>query len=261
VEAARAYDAAARKLGKPANMLNFPHDKDVQAPVPLPSGAHIGPPGASGYRGVRLHRGKYVASIWAGGRHRQLGAFKTAEAAARAYDAAARKLGKPVKAINNPDAAAEQSSRKRMRTAAGTDDAAAVMAKRAQLAARLAALERALRDAKAAEAGSAARAVTLQAELAASQAHVTELRACGDALHEENEKKRAHAERTEAATAATVQALERETRCPCCEGLDARRDTLSFICSHPLCAGCGVKLTQCPSCRESRKRRPPLRIF
>jgi hypothetical protein len=56
-----------------------------------------------------------------------------------------------------------------------------------------------------------------------------------------------------------VQALERETRCSVC--LDARRDTLSFACSHPLCAGCGAKLARCPSCRERSKRRPPLRIF
>ncbi len=135
------------------------------------------------------------------------------------------------------------------------------MAKRAQLAERMAALEHALSDANAAEAGSAARTSTLQAELAASQAHVTELHACGDALHAENETKRARAERAEAATAATVQALERETRCPCCEGLDARRDTLSFICSHPLCAACGARLARCPSCGQRRKRSPPLRLY
>jgi hypothetical protein len=279
-DAARAYDAAARKAGKPIKTHNFPHETNAQAPVPLKLGPPGGvrPVGASGFRGVRLLNSKhYYATVCAGGRQRHLGTFKTAEAAARAYNAAAHKLGRQVNALNNPaadaavgiastnapdDAAAQQQSRKRMlkRTAAGADDAAAVTAKRTQLAARLAALERALRDAKAAEAGSAARASTLQAELAASQAHVTELRACGDALHAENETKRAHAERTEAETAAAVQALERETHCRVC--LNARRDaTLFFACSHPLCADCGVQLAQCPSCPERRKRDPPLRIF
>jgi hypothetical protein len=122
----------------------------------------------------------YHAVICASGRNSRLGAFETAKEAARAYDAAARKAGKPANRLNFPNdndahnAAATQQSRKRMRTVAGADVAAA-MAKRAQLAARLAALERALSDAKAAGAGSAARASALQAELAASQAHVTEL--------------------------------------------------------------------------------------
>jgi hypothetical protein len=280
-DAARAYDSRARELGWPAARLNFAHDTSVQAPVPLQLGApgENSRIGASGFRGVTLQNGNHAAHIYyAGGRKRRLGAFETAEEAARAYNAAARKAGKPLNNIPDaaahdthikasaggaataPDGAAAQQGKKRMRTAASAD-AADVQAKRAQLTARLAALERALSDAKAAEAGSATRASALQAELAASQAHVTELRACGDALHEENEHKRARAERTEAATAATVQALERETRCPCCECLDARRDTLSFACSHPLCAGCGARLARCPSCGQRRKRRPPLRIF
>jgi hypothetical protein len=276
-EAARAYDAAALKMRKPAHLLNFPHETHVRAPVPLPpvSRPH-GPVGASGFRGVSFLHGKHVAKICTRGRVHNLGAFDTAQKAARAYDIAARKAGKPAEWLNfcddtahdthigaaagggamAPDDAAEPQSRKRMRMAAGVDAAAL----REQLVARLAALERALSDAKAAEVVSAARASTLQAELAASQAHATELRACGDALHEKNELKRAHAERTEAATAATVEALERETRCRVC--LDARRDsTLFFTCGHPLCAGCGAQLEECPSCPERCKRRPPLRLY
>jgi hypothetical protein len=102
-EAARAHDAEARKLGKPADTLNFAHETSVQAPLPLQRLRSGGPIGASGFRGVTSKRSKYVATIYAGGRDRCfLGAFKTAEAAARAYDAEARKLGKPAHLLNFP---------------------------------------------------------------------------------------------------------------------------------------------------------------
>jgi hypothetical protein len=279
-EAARAFDVAARKLGKPADELNFPHETNVQAPVPLPlSGPHRPPVGASGFRGVTLiNSGKYVARIWAEGRKQHLGVFETAEEAAQAYDAAARKLGKPTNTLNFPedavnnahaagapaggatalDEADAQQPSKRMRTATDADDAAVTTQRRAQLAARVAVLARALSHAKAAEADSTAHASTLAAQLAASQAHVAELQARADALYEANAVKRERAEVAEAATAAAAQTLEDETLCRMC--LAARRDTLFFTCGHALCAGCGAQLTQCPTCAQP-PRSAPLRVF
>jgi hypothetical protein len=94
-DATRAYDCRARELGWPAARLNFPHEMHVQAPAPLQLDIARTPIGTSGFRGVALLRGKHYAQIWAGNRQKRLGAFDTAEAAARAYDAAARELGKP----------------------------------------------------------------------------------------------------------------------------------------------------------------------
>lgn len=48
--------------------------------------------GASGFRGVRAHRGRYEARICFQETSRYLGSFKTAEDAARQYDAAAREI-------------------------------------------------------------------------------------------------------------------------------------------------------------------------
>jgi hypothetical protein len=285
-DAARAYDCRARELGWPAARLNFPHETNVPAPVPMPPPApHRKSVGASSFRGVTLSRGQFDAAIWAQGRHQRLGTFETAEEAARAYDAAARLLGKPADTLNFPDTAAHDAHAgadgsadaatapaeapaeaddarpqgKRVRTAAGADDAAVMAQRRVQLAALVSALERALSDAEGAEADSAAHASTLAAQLAASQAHVTELQACADALHAANAVKRERAEVAEAATAAAAQTLEHETLCCVC--LAARRDTLFFTCGHALCAGCGAQLAQCPQCRRRRKRRPPLRVF
>jgi hypothetical protein len=276
-DAARAYDCRARELGRLAARLNFPHETNLQAPMPLPA-PHHRPVGASRFRGVSLTHGKFDAAIWAEGRMQHLGAFETAEEAARAYDAAARKLGKPADTLNFPndaahdtptagadvmavaaEAAAQQQPRKRMRTTAADADDAAVMAqRRTQLAARVAALERALSDTEGAEAGSAARATTLAAQLVASQAHVAELQARADALHAANAVKRERAEVAEAATAAAARTLEHETGCCMC--LAARRDTLFFTCGHALCAGCGAQLAQCPMCAQP-PRSEPLRVF
>ena len=59
---------------------------------------------ASGYRGVRARpNGSFSAEIRSGDDRVNLGSYTTAEAAARAYDAAAWRLGRPRSQLNYPD--------------------------------------------------------------------------------------------------------------------------------------------------------------
>ena len=51
---------------------------------------------SSRYIGVHAHKGKWVATISSDGTNQRLGTFASPKAAARAYDKAARKLGRPV---------------------------------------------------------------------------------------------------------------------------------------------------------------------
>lgn len=46
------------------------------------------PENRTGVRGVTIKRGKFQAQVWLDGRNRYVGTFETAEAAARAYNAA-----------------------------------------------------------------------------------------------------------------------------------------------------------------------------
>lgn len=68
--------------------------------------ANSAPGGASGYRGVEKHYGRkkpWRARIVKDGRPRYLGIFETAEAAARAYDAAAKEHYGEFARLNFPD--------------------------------------------------------------------------------------------------------------------------------------------------------------
>ncbi|KAE8813789.1 putative AP2 protein [Hordeum vulgare] len=60
--------------------------------------------GASGYRGVRLHpNGGYYSEIRFGDLRLSLGTYETAHEAARAFDAAAWRLGRPRRQMNFQD--------------------------------------------------------------------------------------------------------------------------------------------------------------
>ena len=57
---------------------------------------------ASGYFGVSLNGKRYCAQIWVGGKTKNLGTHNTAKQAAKAYDAAAIKAGRPLSKLNFP---------------------------------------------------------------------------------------------------------------------------------------------------------------
>ena len=60
----------------------------------------------SGYRGVREHpNGSFSAEIRSGDDRLSLGTYETAQQAARAYDAAAWRLGRPRSRMNFPNEA------------------------------------------------------------------------------------------------------------------------------------------------------------
>lgn len=99
-EAARAYDCAAKKYFGQFARLNFQKSESPesraaarlttvrQAKAPRRIGLW---PNATGFRGVsKQPSGSFRAGIWNGGRYRSLGNYKTPQAAARAYDAAAK---------------------------------------------------------------------------------------------------------------------------------------------------------------------------
>jgi hypothetical protein len=83
-EAARAYDRAARTHKGEKAQPNFPTKKEEAAKEAKQT--------RSTYRGVYWHksRNKWVARIWCDGKQHHLGRFEEEEAAARAYDRAAR---------------------------------------------------------------------------------------------------------------------------------------------------------------------------
>lgn len=60
------------------------------------------PIGSSGYRGVTVERAAWRAQIRVSGRRRRIGAYATPEAAARAYDDAARSAFGPFAILNFP---------------------------------------------------------------------------------------------------------------------------------------------------------------
>lgn len=61
------------------------------------------PMAASGYKGVYRYGKRWAAVLWIDGRQERLGAYDTAEEAARAYDAAAREKFGSAADVNFPD--------------------------------------------------------------------------------------------------------------------------------------------------------------
>jgi hypothetical protein len=88
--AARAYDVAAARLGRP---VNFPADDGGTSAV---KGGAFG--GSSNFKGVAWHKptSKWTAQIRINGKKTHLGSFYAEEAAARAFDEAAARLGRPL---------------------------------------------------------------------------------------------------------------------------------------------------------------------
>ncbi|KAG8468099.1 hypothetical protein KFE25_007151 [Diacronema lutheri] len=103
-DAARAYDALARQLGRPERQLNFPRAPPTTvtgAPAALRRGVHAkvlrGKPAAADGSHLR-----YSASIRVTNRSKHLGTYDTEELAALAYDRAARELGRDDSQLNYP---------------------------------------------------------------------------------------------------------------------------------------------------------------
>lgn len=116
-EAARAYDVAARSIFRefarpnfqdeihaPAEVWSAAASKCVRAPRAI---ARFRRQSASGFRGVEFDRAKdrWRAVIRANGARRRLGWFRTAQEAARAYDAAAREIQGEAAILNFAEAA------------------------------------------------------------------------------------------------------------------------------------------------------------
>ena len=105
-DAARAYDAKARKLGLPPERLNFPHEHE-SLPAPIAC-KNLLPNAHTGLFGVHVQRrfgteSRFIAAVRFRKRNLYCGTHATAEAAARAHDAKARELGVPANRLNFPN--------------------------------------------------------------------------------------------------------------------------------------------------------------
>ena len=99
-EAAKAYDAAAIKVGKPLARLNFP---SKVPPGYTPTQRKLTARNTTGYRGVsKKTKWGYQASIKINGKQKYLGLFDTSKQAAVAYDCAAHKRGTSTSMLNFP---------------------------------------------------------------------------------------------------------------------------------------------------------------
>jgi len=104
-EAARAYDAKARELGVAEVWLNHPVGLPPrEGPPPRRKVIGSNPVGTAGFRGVELKMsGRYRASFNTGTDGKKASTrHDTAEASAHAWDAMARKAGRPEAGLNFP---------------------------------------------------------------------------------------------------------------------------------------------------------------
>lgn len=92
-DAALAYDCAARKLWGSSCYLNFPENANPSPPnrITRSTSQRTAAPRSGLFKGVSLHKKENLwhANIHLDGKSKHLGRFESAEAAARAYDAAA----------------------------------------------------------------------------------------------------------------------------------------------------------------------------
>ena len=102
VQAAKAYDKEAIKLGRPLSALNFPKKASVGY---APKQQKLRNDNTVGYRGVSKTRclTKYYTQITIAGKVTPLGTYETAQEAAVAYDRAVLKANKSTTFLNFPD--------------------------------------------------------------------------------------------------------------------------------------------------------------
>jgi len=99
-KAARAYDRAAMKAGRPPTKLNY------QDKVPMlykPKKKKLMSTNTIGYRGVAKRGNRFTATIYIGSRKHNLGYFGTTKEAAIAFDLAAIQAKRPKSDLNFPD--------------------------------------------------------------------------------------------------------------------------------------------------------------
>ena len=100
IQAAKAYDKEAIKLGRPLSTLNYPK----KAPVGYtPIQKALISTNTVGYRGVSKNRKKFQTNIRIDGKINYIGIFDKANEAAIAYDRAVLKANKSTTLLNFPD--------------------------------------------------------------------------------------------------------------------------------------------------------------
>ena len=106
-QAAKAFDAAAIKLGRSLEKLNFP-GKVPPGYTPANNGQRSN--NTSGFRGVTKTKNGWMAQIHIQGKQKHLGYFSTRKQAVIAHDVAAINFGGPPSKLNFPNESKQQVS-------------------------------------------------------------------------------------------------------------------------------------------------------